>query len=117
MVSVLVLCGVAAAGLGVLLVRGRPAGDPVFGLLAIIELVLVVQVVVGSVQLSGTSRDVSGALFVSYLLGSICALPAGFLLWVAERTTRAGTAIMLVATVTVAALELRLDAIWGGAGA
>jgi hypothetical protein len=75
-----------------------------------------VQAVIGCVALSTTSRDVSGVLFVSYLIGTLCALPIGAFWSLAERT-RAGTGVLLVATFTVVALELRLDSIWGGAGA
>jgi hypothetical protein len=116
LVATVVLCAVALVGQVVLVVRDEPAGDPMFGLLAIIELVLLVQAVVGSVALAGTSRDVSGVLFVSYLVGALCALPVGAFWSLAERT-RAGTAVLMVATFTVVALELRLDSIWGGAGA
>ncbi|WP_309650719.1 hypothetical protein [Nocardioides sp.] len=114
--AVLVLSAVALLGIAVLLVKDQTAGDPLFALLAVIEVVLLVQLVVGSVQLSGTERDVSGVLFVSYLVGILTALPIGAFWSLAERT-RAGTAVLAVAAFTVIALELRLDAIWGGAGA
>jgi hypothetical protein len=37
--------------------------------------------------------------------------------WSLAERTRAGTGVLLVATFTVVAVELRLDAIWAGAGA
>jgi hypothetical protein len=100
----------------VLLVRDEPAGDRTFLALAVLEVLLVVQVVVGGVLLAGTDRDVSGVLFVSYLVGIVLALPIG-VFWSLVERTRAGTAVLLVAVLTVAALQVRLDAIWGGAGA
>ncbi|MCW2796498.1 hypothetical protein [Nocardioides sp.] len=114
--AVLALAGVVMVVLVVLLVRDETAGDPTFGLLAALELALLVQAVVGVVALSSTSREVSGVLFLSYLLGALCALPIGAFWSLAERT-RAGTGVLLVATFTVVALELRLDSIWGGSGA
>ncbi|MCW2764055.1 MAG: hypothetical protein JWO11_14 [Nocardioides sp.] len=114
--AVLGLAGVAMVLIVVLLIRNETAGDPTFVLLAVIELVLLVQAVVGVVALSSTSRNVSGVLFVSYLVGALCALPIGALWSLAERS-RAGTGVLLVATFTVVALELRLDSIWAGAGA
>ncbi len=114
--AVLVLTTVSLVGVAVLLVRDETAGDPFFVLLAVLEVVLLVQLVVGLVQLSGTERDVSGVLFVSYLLGVLAALPIGAFWSLAERT-RAGTAVLGVAAFTVVALELRLDTIWSGAGA
>ena len=114
--AVLVLALVTLVAIGVLLVRNEPAGDPMFVLLAVVEVVLLVQLVVGVVQLSSTDRDVSGVLFVSYLVGVVLALPIGAFWSLAERS-RAGTAVLGAAVFTAVALELRLWAIWGGAGA
>src|SRR3990170_3768211 len=100
----------------VLMVRDQPAGDRVYLLLAVVELVLLVQLVAGCVALANTERDVSGVLFVSYLVGVALALPIGAFWSLAERN-RAGTAVLAVAVFTVIALELRLAAIWDGAGA
>jgi hypothetical protein len=107
---------VALVGTLILLARDEVAGDPMFLVLAVVELLLLLQLVLGSVALASTSRDVSGVLFVSYLVGTTLALPIGAFWSLAERS-RAGTAVLAVAALTVAALELRLDAIWGGAGA
>ena len=113
---VLVLSAVTLLAVVVLLVRDEPANDREFALLALAEVVLLVQLVVGLVQLSGTERDVSGVLFVSYLTGIALALPVGAFWSLAERS-RAGTAVLAVAALTVVALEVRLWSIWGGAGA
>lgn len=106
----------AAVLLLVLMIRDVEAQDRTFGFLASIELILLVQLVVGCVALGGTDRDVSGVLFVSYLVGVALALPIGVFWSLAERT-RSGTAVLLVAALTVVALELRLGTIWGGVGA
>ncbi len=113
---VLVLSGLVTLGLAALLVKDEPSGDVMYGFLALVELVLLVQLVLGSIALATTSRDVEGLLFVSYLVGVLLALPIGAFWSLAERT-RAGTGVLLVATFTVVALELRLDTIWAGAGA
>jgi len=115
-VLVYVTAGTTAIVTVILLVRDRPAGDPVYLMLGVAELVLVVQVVAGSIALANTDRDVSGVLFVSYLVGVALALPVGAFWSLAERN-RAGTAVLLLAILTVVGLELRLHAIWGGAGA
>ncbi|KAA1417122.1 hypothetical protein F0U44_18310 [Nocardioides humilatus] len=112
--AVLVLSGVAGILLVVHLIRDRVVEDGMFVLLGVIELVLIGQLVAGCVALAQTDRDVSGALFVSYLIGNLCALPIGAFWSLAERN-RAGTAVLLLAVLTVAALEVRLDAIWAGA--
>ena len=112
--AVLVLCGIAGLLLLWHLARDQVVEDGMFLLLAVTEVVLVVQLVAGCVALGQTERDVSGALFVSYLVGVILALPVGAFWSLAERN-RAGTGVLLLAVLTVAALEVRLDAIWGGA--
>jgi hypothetical protein len=115
-VLVYVTAGTAAVVAVVHLVRDRPAEDGMYILLGVAELVLIVQLVLGSIALANTERDVSGALFVSYLIGVTLALPIGAFWSLAERT-RAGTAVLLLATLTVIGLELRLSTIWAGAGA
>ena len=109
--AVLVLCGIAALLLVVHLVRDLAAQDSMFVLLGLTELVLVGQLVGGCVALGHTDSDVDGTLFVSYLIGTALALPIGAFWSLAERT-RAGTVVVLLAVATVAALEVRLDAIW-----
>lgn len=113
--AVLVLCGTTAVLLVVHLVRDRAAQDSMFLLLGVTELVLLGQLVGGCVALATTHRDVDGVLFVSYLVGVAVVLPIGAFWSLAERT-RAGTAVVLLAVLTVAALEVRLDGIWSAAG-
>lgn len=115
-VLVYVTAGTAAVIAIVHLARDRPAEDGMYVLLAVVDVALLVQLVVGAVRLSDTARDVSGVLFVSYLVGIVLVLPIGTFWSLAERT-RAGTAVLLLAILTVLALELRLHTIWGGAGA
>jgi hypothetical protein len=112
--AVLVLCGITTLVLVVHLIRDRAAEDGMFVLLGVTELVLLGQLVGGCIALGNTERDVEGTLFVSYLVGIALALPIGAFWSLAERT-RSGTAVVLLAVLTVAALEVRLDAIWAGA--
>ncbi|WP_134766132.1 hypothetical protein [Nocardioides sp. 1609] len=114
--TILALAGVAAVVGIVLLVRDEPAQDRTFVVLGVVEVAVLVQLVVGAVSLSQTDRDVSGVLFVSYLVGNLLVLPIGAFWSLAERT-RAGTGVLLVAVVTVIALQLRLETIWDGSGA
>ena len=96
-----------------LVIRDEVAQDRTFGLLALTELVLLVQLVVGCVLLAGTDRDVEGVLFVSYLVGVTLALPIGAFWSLAERT-RSGTGVLVVAALLVLALQVRLVDIWSG---
>lgn len=114
--AVLVLSVVTLVAVAVLLVRDETAGDPTFVLLAVVELVLLVQLVLGVVRLSTSDRDVPGVLFVSYLVGVALVLPISAFWSLAERS-RAGTAVLAAAAFTVIALEVRLWGIWVDAGA
>lgn len=111
---VLVLCGITSIVLVLQLVRDRAAEDGMFVLLAVTELVLIGQLVAGSIAIGNTERDVDGLTFVTYLVGVVLPLPIGAFWSLAERN-RAGTFVVLIAVATVAALEVRLDAIWAGA--
>ncbi|MAS54583.1 hypothetical protein [Nocardioides sp.] len=111
--AVYVLGAVIALWSLVLVVRDELAQDRTFALLAIAEVVLLVQLVVGCILLAGTDRDVSGVLFVSYLVGIALALPIGAFWSLAERT-RSGTGVLAIAALTVLALEVRLADIWSG---
>ncbi|MEQ6899590.1 hypothetical protein [Nocardioides sp. YIM 152588] len=113
--AVLVLCGVTAVAVVVHLVRDEIPSDRTFILLGLVEVALVLQTVVGVVALATTDREVSGVLFVSYLIGVLVAPPIGAFWSLAERS-RGGTAVLLLAMLTVAALQVRLWDIWGGAG-
>ena len=98
------------------LARNHPVGDATFAAMALAEAAVTVQLVLGLFQLAGTAREVDAVLFVSYLVGALAALPIGAFWSLAERS-RAGTAVVLLAALTLAALEARLVDIWGGLGA
>jgi hypothetical protein len=81
------------------------------GVLGVIEVALVAQLVVGIVQLAGTSRDVSGPFFVGYLIGSLLVLPIGAL-WALAESSRWGAGALAVACLVIPVLELRMHEIW-----
>ncbi|GAB2977051.1 hypothetical protein [Nocardioides montaniterrae] len=111
---ILALCAAAAVLSLVHLVRDKPVEDAMFILLAGAEVALLVQLVWGSIAFGSTDRDVAGTLFFSYLIGICTAAPIGAFWSLAERS-RGGTAVLLVAIVTIAALQARLWSIWNGA--
>lgn len=117
MALVLLLTAVATLATVVMIVRDQsPPGDPYFLLLGLLLLALLVQLVVGLVALAGTDADVDGATFVAYLVTAVLVVPVGAALALVERN-RWGTGVLLVALLTVAAMQLRLDSLWSGAGA
>jgi uncharacterized membrane protein len=110
--AVLAVCAAAAVLLVVDIVRDRTAQDSHFVALGVLEVVLLVQLVWGCVDLAGTDRDVSGVTLVSYLVSTVLAPVVGAFFSLAERS-RVGTAILLLAVVTVAGLQARVIDIWG----
>jgi hypothetical protein len=113
---VLALCLVVAVYAGYLIMRNRPVDDPLFYGSVVLEVALVVQLVGGCVALATTARDVEAVTFVGYLLTAVIAPPVG-VLWGISEKSRWGTGVVIVAMVTVAALQVRIAAIWAGAGA
>ena len=102
---------VVALWLVVLIARDRQPDDWVYGTLALLEIGLVAQLVIGLVRLGGDHEGVNVAAYVGYLVGSLVILPAAFLWSVGERS-RAGTGVLLVAVVVVPVLFLRLHQLW-----
>ncbi|KHL11097.1 hypothetical protein CLV56_2907 [Mumia flava] len=110
---VAVLALVAAAYAGWLMVRNRPVDNPLFYLASVLEVALVAQLVGGCIALAQTSRAVEGITFVGYLLTCVVIPPVAIVWGVAEKS-RWGTAVVLVAMLTIAVLVLRLVQLWSG---
>jgi hypothetical protein len=105
------ICVVLACWLVVLIVLDRLPGDLLYGVLAVVEIGLVVQLVIGLMRVFGDHGDLNVAAYVGYLVGSLLVLPVAFLWSVGERT-RSGTAVLLVGVIAVAFLFLRLQQLW-----
>jgi hypothetical protein len=110
----IVLTGVAvvlAVWLVALVALDREPDDWTYGALALLEVGLVAQLVIGLVRLGGDHEGVNVAAYVGYLVGSLVILPAGFAWSVGERS-RAGTGVLLVAVAVVPVLFLRVHQLW-----
>jgi hypothetical protein len=110
-IGIVVACLLLALATLWLVVRDQRPTDPLALGLAVVEVALVVQLVAGIVLLARSDGDVSGVTFVGYLVGVLLVLPAG-LLWSLGEKSRSGTAVLLVALLVVAFLEVRLGQIW-----
>jgi len=93
--------------------RGRRFDDPLFYAVALLELVIVAQLVVGLVALAQTDRDVDAVTFVPYLL-TAAVLPPVAVLWAASDHSRWGTAVIAGMGLVEAVLSVRLLDIWTG---
>ncbi len=115
--TVLIVAGLLLAALAtVFVVLDRPIGRVLLVALAVLEAGLLVQAVLGMVELAGTDRDVDGLVFIGYLLGALLFVPfAAF--WALGERSRAGTAVIIVVGLVVPVLVLRAQQVWDGAGA
>ncbi|MBA2456113.1 MAG: hypothetical protein H0V48_06200 [Nocardioidaceae bacterium] len=105
------VAGVVAAWALVSCVRGRRFDDPLFYAVALLELVLVAQLVAGIVALTRTSRGVDGATFVSYLITAVL-MPPVAVLWAASDRSRWGTGVVVILGLVEIVLTVRLSEIW-----
>ena len=93
----------------------RRVNTLVLGVAAVVELITLVQLVVGVVQLASTARDVNGPVFVAYLLGLVVVLPLALGVGLAEKS-RWGTGVLVIAGLVLLVLVARLQQLWTGVG-
>ncbi|MGI8522709.1 MAG: hypothetical protein ACR2K3_05280 [Nocardioides sp.] len=105
------LAGAVALWLVVLIVLDRLPDDWSYGAVALLEVGLVAQLVMGLVQLTGPHHGVNVPAYLGYLIGSLLVLPIAFLWSVGERT-RSGTGVLLVGVIVIPVLCLRLHDLW-----
>jgi hypothetical protein len=107
----------AAVWAAVLVVVNKPIqlrewhGLWLYGLVALLEVGLFVQLVVGIVQLSTDDRQVETATFVGYLL-TLVLIPPLAAFWALLERTRWGPVVMVVGCLTVPVLIVRLRQVW-----
>jgi hypothetical protein len=103
-----------AAWCGFAAFRDQSTKDWHFIGMAVVSVLALVQLVVGVVKLTGGEKPDDGTvIFVAYLLGAVCTIPAAGFMSLTERT-RWGSAIVAAGGVILAVLEVRLYDIWGG---
>ncbi|GAA2962185.1 hypothetical protein [Actinokineospora diospyrosa] len=81
------------------------------GLLALIELGLLAQAVLGFIKLANADHDVPALSYGGYLLGSLLILPVAVFWSLAERT-RWGTAVLVIGALVIPVMIVRLDQVW-----
>ena len=101
----------------VLLIADRPVlprrwyGLGLLGVLALLELGLLVQAVVGLVQLFTTERDLDKFSFGGYLIGALVVIPVAAFWSLAERS-RWGPGVLLVGCLAIPVMIVRLGQLW-----
>ncbi|MDF9812173.1 hypothetical protein [Streptomyces sp. SPB162] len=115
-ITVSVAALLLAAWCGFAALRDQPTKDWHFIGMAVVTVLALVQLVIALVKLSHGEKPEQGTLiFVSYLVGAACTIPAAGFMSLTERT-RWGSAIVAAGGVILAVLEVRLFDIWGGGG-
>lgn len=110
LVTTIGLCGYAA----VATLRGKPVDNPMFYLTVTVEVLLVIQLIVGIILINSADPAMSKGIFIAYLLGLILVPPMALFWSVAERESRWGTAVLLVAALGLAIMVGRLVQLWNG---
>ena len=98
-------CLVVAAWTLGLVILNKPVNDPTLGLLALLELALLVQAVIGIVNLTRTDRDVSGVTFVGYLVGSLLET---------AKMSKLLRSVLIVACLVIPVMIVRMNQVWNG---
>jgi hypothetical protein len=106
-----VLCLLVVVLLVVLIVRDRRPGPVTYVLLAVLELGLVAELVLGLMRVFDDHEGVAVGAYVGYLVGALVILPlaAG---WAWAERTRNGTGVLLVGVLVLPVLFVRLHDIW-----
>ena len=91
--------------------RDRLIDDRMLLVAGVLELALLVQLVVGLIQLGTTERHVVGAVFVPYLFAVLVVAPFTTFLAIKEKS-RWGMGVVLVGAFVVAVLVGRLEQVW-----
>jgi hypothetical protein len=104
----------ALAALGHMAVNRKPTVW-LLGGLALLEVGLLLQLVVGVVLLVTGDQDVDAVTFIGYLVAALVILPLGTL-WALAEPTRSGTAVLVLTTLVVPFLVVRLQQIWSAGG-
>lgn len=111
------VAAVAALLCTILGLAGRRPSDLSVGALALVELLLLAQVVVAIVApFAGNSTSGSALEFWVYLVSAALLPPAG-VVWALLERSRWSTVVMGVAAGSVAVMVWRMQVIWSGVGA
>jgi threonine/homoserine efflux transporter RhtA len=110
----LIVLGLFLAGLClVAAVRDRSPATLHVGAAALVELVLLIQLVVAVVRLLLGDRPAELGTFVGYLIASVLVVPVA-VLWAAAQRDRWSSVVLGVAGLVIVVLVLRMQQVWTG---
>jgi len=108
---------VAAAALALViadkpLVLGARPTTAIGVVAVLLEIGLLVQAVIGVVELNASTRTIDSLTFVGYLWAPVVVLPVAAV-WGLTEKTRFGPAVLLVGALSIPVMILRMVQIWG----
>jgi hypothetical protein len=104
-------CLLGAVWTAVNAARDRRVGNWLLIELALVQLLVLVQLVVAVIEVLGGDRPESPATFFAYAVGELVVLPAG-VFWSQAERSRSSTLVITVACVGVAVMTARMLQIW-----
>lgn len=97
-------------------IRDRPPGRLLFVGSGILELLLLVFLVFGLVQMAFSDRAFARLEFVLYLIGLVAVLPLA-VWWMRDERSRAAAGVLVVALLVIAVMVVRVQQVWAGGSA
>ncbi|GAB3273246.1 hypothetical protein [Kineosporia babensis] len=99
----------------VLFARARRASNVMLLVLLGLELLLLIQLVIGIVRVAGGERPEETATFLSYAASLLLLLPAG-VFWSAADKSRTSVLVIFIACFAVVVMTARMFQIWSTVG-
>lgn len=99
----------------VLVIANRPPNRPLWFALAGLEVLLLLFLAGGIVQMLGSDRDFARLEFVLYLLACAAVLPAAAW-WVRGEVSRAAAGVLMVVLLVLPVMIVRVQQVWAGSG-
>lgn len=109
------VCLLAAVWTVVLAVRDQRVGNRLLILLAVAELLILVQLVVAVIEVARGDRPDSTLTFLGYAVGQLLILPAG-VFWSQAERSRSSTLVITVACLAVPVMTARMLQMWSAVG-
>ena len=111
--AVIVTGLVLAAGTALLALLNRQIGRVVLGAVALVEVLVLAQLVTAVVLLLTGHRPASSTVeFVGYQLAALLVLPAG-VAWSISDRSRWAVGVLTVAALALAVMTVRMNQLWG----
>ena len=108
-------CLLGAAWTVVLAARNRRVGNGLLIELAVVEVLVVIQLLVAVIEVAAGDRPNSTLTFLAYAVGALFIVPAG-VFWSQAEKSRSSTLVITIATLAVPVMTARMLQMWSTVG-